>query len=206
MTISVKNLNLVLNNHPVLHNVSFTLQKGTLTGITGPNGSGKSTLLKALCGELRTGESSINLGTNNGIAYLPQDLEDPPFLTVAEVVDIGFYATKNLDKDSKTKRASELLKLCGIETLACRSFSDLSAGEKKRVWLAFILAQDKEVIALDEPFSSIDSVSRRGFYQLVRTVVDTGKTVLLVSHDNDLIENYADEILMLDKGHLVNKD
>ena len=74
------------------------------------------------------------------------------------------------------------------------------------MWLAFILAQDKEVIALDEPFSSIDSVSRRGFYQLVKSVVDTGKTVLLVSHDNDLIENYADKIIMLDKGHLVHKN
>ena len=94
MTISIKNLSLNFQNKKILKNVSFEIKKNTLTSLLGPNGSGKSSILKCITGEIDTYSGKITNIPIEKIAYLPQELETPPFITVKELVSLGFYNRK----------------------------------------------------------------------------------------------------------------
>ena len=91
---------------------------------------------------------------------------------------------------------------CEIQDLAARKFSELSGGEKKRVWLAFALLQNTEVIFLDEPFSAIDYDSRDDFYNLLHGFCVNGRSILVVSHDINLVFKHADKILEIKDGNI----
>ena len=94
------------------------------------------------------------------------------------------------------------MKICGIESLRTKNIIDVSEGEKQRTWLAFSLAQQKNIIMWDEPLSKIDDHGKRFFAKLIRSLADEGKTVVTVSHDNESIE-YSDHIIFLEKGNLL---
>ena len=134
-------------------------------------------------------------------SYLPQSLESPPFLTLNEIISLGFYGQR-IDKKIKDQHIKRLMKICGIESLRTRNIIDVSEGEKQRTWLAFSLAQQKNIIMWDEPLSKIDDHGKRFFAKLIRSLADEGKTVVTVSHDNESIE-YSDHIIFLEKGNLL---
>ena len=190
MTISIKNLSLNFQNKKILKNVSFEIKKNTLTSLLGPNGSGKSSILKCITGEIDTYSGKITNIPIEKIAYLPQELETPPFITVKELVSLGFYNRK-ISKINKDKIIEKLIHDCGIDSIKNQIFENISSGEKQRTWIAFILAQSKNIILMDEPFSSIDTNSKTEFYKLFKNLADKGNTIILISHDIKIISEFS---------------
>ena len=189
MKISVVDLTVGYGSNSILTGINFTLVENSLIGLIGVNGSGKTTLLETLMGEIPAISGEVTPGLVGRASFLPQDVDDPPFLTVKEVVETGFHVA------NFHQNVMELLDICEISHLYDRKFSELSGGEKKRAWLSFILAQNRELIFLDEPFSAIDHQSKEDFYMLLRNISASGKTIFVVSHDSELISKHADKIL-----------
>ena len=102
--------------------------------------------------------------------------------------------------DQQNKAAEALLEICGIGHIKDQAFTNVSAGERQRTWLAFALAQSKELILMDEPLAAIDPPARRSFFKLLRSVVDQGKTLVLVTHEIDLAIEYGDHLISMRKG------
>jgi len=201
MIFEAKNISFNIDNVQILNNVSFNIHLNKLTSIMGPNGSGKSSLLKLITGEIQPTNGVVKPIPYNQIAYLPQAMIDPPFVTVLEIINMGMRLRK-LPKDKKTEIVYAISKECGIETVLNRKFDSLSGGEKQRVWLSFCLSQNKEIILLDEPLSSIDHNSREEFYKTLHKISKTSKTLIIVTHDNQLSVKHSDQIIYINKGQI----
>lgn len=198
MNIELKNVSLKMHKLNILENISFDIKNATFTCLVGPNGSGKSTILKAILRELDDFEGDITDIRIKDICYIPQNLEDPSFLTVMEVGLLGFYA--NHKRSENNEILNDLMYTCGISTITDRKFTEISSGEKQRAWLVFALAQGKDVIIMDEPLSSVDQFSREQFYLLLRNVANMGKTLFIVTHDMDMALKFSDNLVVLNQG------
>lgn len=199
MKIIAENLSVEILGSKILTQVSFQIPDKLFTCILGPNGSGKSTLLRVISKDAIDYSGDITDLNINQLSYLPQNLESPPFLSVLEVASLGFYSS-NMSKEEKFRSTLRLLEQCGIGSIKNRKFTDASAGERQRAWLAFALAQSKDVILMDEPLSSVDLPSKKSFFDLLRNIVRTGKTIVIVTHDIDMAAMFGDKIIYLDKG------
>ena len=202
MNIIVESLSVNVSGVVILQDVSFQIPDQSFTCVIGPNGSGKSTLVKVLAGDLSEYSGFISKIDSDGLSYLPQSLPVPPFLDVFEVVQTGFYG-QNLNNKEKQVATVELLIRCGIDHVRERKFAEVSAGEQQRAWLAFALAQSKDLVIMDEPLSSVDLSSRRAFYELLRSMSGDGKTLVIVTHDIDMAMRYSHRIICLDGGSKV---
>jgi len=179
----------------------------------GESGSGKSTLLKAIFGELHLNEGTIAwngkplLGPNfnlipgeSFIKYVSQDFDLMPFTTVAE--NIGEHLSV-FEQESHKNRIDELLKLIGLEAYASKKVKTLSGGQKQRVALARAIAQEPELLLLDEPFGHIDQFKKNELrYRLFPYLREKGISVLTATHDSDDVLSFADEILVLKGGQI----
>jgi iron complex transport system ATP-binding protein len=189
-----------------------------LVALTGPNGSGKSTLLK-LIARIHAPESGTvtfegrplpewpGKAYAQRVGYLPQD-PDPVFpMRARDVVVSGrapFLGRFAWEGDEDWTAAGRALALCDAAHLAGRYLDEMSGGERKRVFLARVLAGAPRLIVLDEPFSALDISHVQQFSALLRTIVDeTGCTVLFAAHDLNWAAAYADRMLVMQKGALV---
>ena len=200
--ITLSNAVVEIDHLKILQGVSFQIFPNYFYCLVGSNGSGKTTVLKLIMQILRANSGSVDTIASKDISYLPQNLPDPPFLSVGEVITI---AIKKHSKDGNAQR--ELLVALAqqfhLEDLLDRKFSDISAGEKQRAWLAFAIAQEKEMIIMDEPLSSVDRNSREEFYRLLKELAMERRTLLVVTHDVDMALSYADKIISLQNGKVV---
>ena len=200
--ITLSNAVVEIDHLKILQGVSFQIFPNYFYCQVGSNGSGKTTVLKLIMQILRANSGSVDTIASKDISYLPQNLPDPPFLSVGEVITI---AIKKHSKDGNAQR--ELLVALAqqfhLEDLLDRKFSDISAGEKQRAWLAFAIAQEKEMIIMDEPLSSVDRNSREEFYRLLKELAMERRTLLVVTHDVDMALSYADKIISLQNGKVV---
>ena len=201
MKLVVDNLSLTMNGINILKGISFEITGNSLTCIIGPNGSGKTSILKSISKQITEYSGSITDFHNSEISYLPQNLAAPPFLNVYDVVSLGFYGSSLSDKE-KLESTMNLLKICGVSSIKDRSFNDISAGEKQRSWLAFALAQSKDVVMMDEPFAEIDLLSREKFFDLLRAI-SSEKTLIIVTHEIDLAVKYAEHIICIKEGRKI---
>ena len=202
---------------PVLREVSVSVATGEFVCLLGPNGAGKTTLVQLIAGELSptkgrvfldAGGASVDLTrVGRHIAYLPQDLQDPPFVTVRELVSLGRFSPKRSlgwrvsAKDREV--VQECIDTCLAESFADRPFAQLSGGEKQRVWLAFCLAQQREFILLDESLHKIDYSTRALFFKMLANLAENGKGVVLITHDLQMAERHGRRMLLLGGGELV---
>ena len=196
---------------PVLTDISFEIEKGTHLAIMGESGSGKSTLLKAIYGLLHLNQGSITwqekplLGPNYNlvpgesfIKYVSQDFDLMPFTTVAE--NIGEHLSV-FEQDTHQDRIAELVQLIGLQEFASEKVKNLSGGQKQRVALARAIAQEPEILLLDEPFSNIDQFKTNELrYRLFPFLKEKGITVLTATHDSNDVLSFADNILVLKAG------
>ena len=200
--ITLSNAVVEIDHLKILQGVSFQIFPNYFYCLVGSNGSGKTTVLKLIMQILRANSGSVDTIASKDISYLPQNLPDPPFLSVGEVITI---AIKKHSKDGNAQR--ELLVALAqqfhLEELLDRKFSDISAGEKQRAWLAFAIAQEKEMIIMDEPLSSVDRNSREEFYRLLKELAMERRTLSVVTHDVDMALSYADKIISLQNGKVV---
>lgn len=215
--ITVNNLCVSYGNALVIKGLDIAFSKGKFTALVGPNGCGKSTLLKAIMGFLPPDEGRIELDGRliskmprrdlaRRIAYLPQDCDCPDYVTLGELVEMGGYARYSQfggpgseDRDL----FKQALTTVGLADMAHMQVNALSGGQKQRAWLAMILAQDAEIILLDEPVNHLDVKYQYAVLELVRDLTIThNKTVITVLHDLNLTSVFADEVVMMRDGNI----
>ena len=191
----------------ILHDISLDFPPGTVTAILGPNGSGKSTLLKAAAGLLPIASGAVLAEEPRArhVAYLPQSRRVPE-MTVRQLVLQGRYPwlgwpRRYGEKDhALARRAMERLEVAG---LADRPLAELSGGTRQKCYLAMTLAQDTEVLLLDEPTSFLDPAHQLRLMALCRSVAAGGKAVAVVLHDLPLALRFADRVAVMDAGRLL---
>lgn len=208
--IRVNHLDVFYRDLHALEDVSVTVRPGRLTGIVGPNGAGKSTLMKAMLGLIPATNGKVNWGNGSllaqreRLAYLPQraqiDWRYPA--TAWDVVMMGRVRKSGwLRKFSPTsKRAAEAaLKRVGMEDFAQRPIGQLSGGQQQRIFLARALAQEADVLFLDEPLTGVDKKTEAVIFEILRELASEGKVVLAVHHDlGPTIQNF-DEVILLNR-------
>ena len=202
MKIELSNATFKVGTVKILQDVSFQFMPDSFCCLVGPNGSGKSTVLKLIMNILEVDSGRVDTIPPIDISYLPQNLADPPFLTVSEVINVAIKQVLK-DRDLIRQDLQGLAEQFRLHHLLDRKCSDISAGEKQRVWLAFAMALKKDVIIMDEPLSSMDRNSREEFFKLLKTVSLKGKALLLVTHDIEMAIAYADKIVALEDGKIV---
>ena len=204
-----------------LRGVTASFDRAQLVALTGPNGSGKSTLLKILARVLAPDIGEVVFDGRRlrdwppkeyakNAAYLPQD-PDPTFpMRALDVVVSGrapFLGRFAWESAADYDEAARALDRCDAAHLAERYLDEMSGGERKRVFLARVLAARPRVILLDEPLASLDVSHVQQFSALLRDIVDrTGATVLYATHDLNWAAAYCDRMLVLDRGGLAVDD
>lgn len=213
--IEISDLTVYYGDTLALDNLTLSIDAGKITGIIGPNGSGKSTLLKGILGiiPVKRGEATFfgNSLENyrSKIAYVPQresiDWDFP--ITVEEVVAMGriipkkWWARTTLADKEIVK---ETLKKVQLSEFSNRQIGQLSGGQQQRVFLARALAQEAELIVMDEPFVGIDMASQESILSIVKKLRDSGKTVVIVHHDLSVVAQYFDDVVLLNKKLIAN--
>jgi iron complex transport system ATP-binding protein len=194
-----------------LKKVSFSIEKGDFIGLVGPNGSGKSTLLKVIDGLLLPEEGEALLegkpvqqfdkkSLAKKVAFVPQSFNLDFNFMVEEVIEMGRYARR---KSKKKFNLSKLMEKMEIVDLKGRFFTELSGGERQKVVLAQSLAQEPELLLLDEPASHLDVSYQLKLFDFLKELNDEGLTILCVIHDLNLALLYFGELVMLSEGELV---
>ena len=205
------------NGHTALHNTSFTLPLGSITALVGVNGSGKSTLFKSIMGFVTLAKGSVEiLGLpvplalkSNRVAYVPQSEEidwDFPVL-VEDVVMMGRYGHMNMLRMARKidrEKVSIALERVGLEALRHRQIGELSGGQKKRVFLARALAQESQVVLLDEPFTGVDVKTEEQIMALLRDLRDEGKVILVSTHNLGSVPEFCDRAVLIDRTVLAS--
>ncbi|MDE7327858.1 MAG: ABC transporter ATP-binding protein [Lachnospiraceae bacterium] len=214
--IEIENVSAGYEKRRVLHGVSLTLQKGQVTTLIGANGSGKSTLLKVLLGFIPCMQGDIRI---NGIpavqfsraelarhiAYLPQG-KNVPDITAGHMVLLGRFPYLSYPRRYRAKdieMAYAAMEQMGIAGLWDRPMEKLSGGMRQKVYIAMALAQQADVIVMDEPTTYLDIGQQAKFAALVREISKAGKTVLLVLHDLPLALKISDQVAALSEGKIV---
>ena len=206
----INNISVKFGNDVILKNVSIHIHCGELTVIIGRNGAGKSTLLKAILGEVEHKGNIIftdekdNLTKKLKIGYVPQKLnieKHMPTTVFDMFASCISYIPVFMKKDKKIyKEIKEHLKIFGVDRLIDKSIGDLSGGELQRVLIAMATKPIPNLLILDEPVSGIDKNGIRDFYQILnRLKAEYDMSIILVSHDLELANQYADRVILLDK-------
>lgn len=201
-------------NQTILKDISFEVAPGEHVALMGESGSGKSTLLKIIYGLLHVEKGSVfwgdieALGPNFNLVpgepymkYLAQDFDLMPFITVEE--NIGQFLSV-FERDTHEERINELLELIEMKSYAKTKVRYLSGGQQQRVALARVLAQEPEILLLDEPFGHIDNFKRNSLRRnLFLHLKQKGITVLTASHDPSDVLPFAERTLILEKGQIM---
>lgn len=202
--IVVQDLVVAYERHPAVHHLSGTFAAGSLTALVGPNGGGKSTLLKAIAGIHPINGGKLDLGgvARRDIALLAQNAEIDRSIPVSvlDLVCIGFITRLSffggIDKAMR-QRARDALNLVGLGGFEQRLIDTLSGGQFQRALFARVLVQDAKLILLDEPFAAIDAATTRDLVALILRWHEEGRTVIVVSHDLDLVRQHFPQALLL---------
>lgn len=211
--IDVRNLHVAYDNTTILKDINVTIPTGVLLAIAGPNGGGKTTFIKSILGLItpRSGTISIFNSTlayhRKRIAYIPQrstiDWDFP--VSVLDVVLMGRYCHIGWIKrpsDNDYMLAYNALKQVNLSSYAQYHISELSGGQQQRVFLARALVQEADLYLLDEPFIGIDIITERLIIDVLRTLRNKKKTIVVVHHDLQTLSEYFDWVMLLNR-HVV---
>ena len=213
--IKIRNLNFSYDKQVVLEGINLYYSSDEFLAIIGPNGGGKSTLLKLILGLLKPQSGEIKLfgkepsEVSKFIGYVPQNfLSNQSFpMMVLEVVLMGLIDKKIFGFYSKDEKA---LALSALEKVGMREFADarigeLSGGQRQRVYIARALCANAKVLILDEPTASIDTKGQAEIYEILKGINANGVGVVLVSHDLNIVLNYATKIAYVSKNLHIHK-
>ena len=205
------------NGHTALRNASFEIPNGTITALVGVNGAGKSTLFKALMGFIppATGEINIlgmsvkNALKKNIVAYVPQAEEvDWSFpVLVEDVVMMGRYGHMGFLRNPKKadlQSVTSALERVDMINFRHHQIGELSGGQRKRVFLARALAQNGQVVLLDEPFTGVDVQTEEAIIQLLREMRDEGKIILVSTHNLGSVPEFCDRSILVNQTILAH--
>lgn len=218
--ITTENISFCVGNRTILQPTNLKFEEGLVYGLIGHNGSAKSTLLKIIANQQREYQGNIllrnkplsNYSTKEfakEIAYLPQILPNTTHLSVKELVYMGRYAHKrgffNQKKDLEIVEQS--LKITQTEKFTNQEVETLSGGEKSRVFLAMLLAQESQFLLLDEPLAPLDICYQIEVMELIATLSKKfNKGIIIVIHDINLAATYCDYLVALKHGVVLFND
>ncbi|MCL3881234.1 manganese/iron ABC transporter ATP-binding protein [Marivita sp. GX14005] len=198
------------NGHTALWNASFEIPRGTVTALVGVNGAGKSTIFKAIMGFVPAASGEIRiLGmpvreavARNFVAYVPQSEEvDWAFpVLVEDVVMMGRYGHMGFlrrPKQADHDAVDQALQRVNMQDFRHRQIGELSGGQRKRVFLARALAQDGQVILLDEPFTGVDVRTEEQIIALLRELRDEGRVMLVSTHNLGSVPEFCDRTVLV---------
>jgi len=202
--IVVKNLTYKFGDFVALDNVSFAIEQGDMTAIIGPNGSGKTTLLKNIIGVCEPTVGSVKIFGKQphqvikSIGYVPQKFE------FDRDIPITVYEFMALEKCGKSKHGCanihRALQEVGLNNIEKNKLGELSGGQFQRVMIAKALLHEKEILIFDEPSTGIDIVGEQTIYDLIKKINrDRGTTCLIVSHELNVVNKYANKVICLNK-------
>lgn len=192
-----------------LKSLDIEVRKGEIFGLLGPNGSGKSTTIKLILGLLfpTSGrvlvfdQDATETRKNERIGYLPEESYLYKFLTTDETLD--FYGRLfDLSGAERKRRIDELVQLVGLQGARHRQLREYSKGMTRRVGLAQALINDPDLILLDEPTTGLDPIGTRDMKDLIMSLRDQGKTILLCSHQLSDVQDVCDRVAILHQGEL----
>ncbi|MBI1390168.1 MAG: ATP-binding cassette domain-containing protein [bacterium] len=194
----------------------FHARAGETIAIIGPNGSGKSTFLKLIAGVLPCGDPIMLDGqridrsrrreTARTLGYLPQDPHSEYDYRALEIVSLGRYpytGPGGFFDEHDCRVLDDVMAKTEIETLRDRRMSQLSGGERRRVFLASVLAQEPSVLLLDEPTNALDPHHQIRFFNILIEQAKQGLTVIVVTHDLNLASHFCERILLMHQGSVI---
>ncbi|NKB25904.1 MAG: ATP-binding cassette domain-containing protein [Kiritimatiellae bacterium] len=190
-------------------NLTFNVPAGEVFGLLGPNGSGKSTIIKMILGLLYPSRGSLtvmgktprDVHVKEDMGYLPEESYLYPYLTADETLQ--FYGNLfSLEKKIRKERIGQLLEMMGLTHARDRRIGEFPKGMVRRIGLAQALINDPDLLILDEPTSGLDPLGCRQVKDLIRTLAQRGKTILLCSHLLADVEDVCDRIAILYHGHI----
>lgn len=215
--LEIRNLSAGYGSHAVISHMNLDIPEGCFTAIIGPNGCGKSTLLKAIAGILPVsgsisfqGEDLTTLSPKQRaqkIAFLPQN-RTVPELTAEKLVLHGrfpYLTYPRRYRNCDQAAAADAIRQLGIGHLSQRYLPTLSGGERQKVYLAMLLAQHTPVLLMDEPTSFLDISHKFEIAAIGSQLAKQGKTVVMVLHDLELALQYADNLVLLERGNIVDQ-
>jgi iron complex transport system ATP-binding protein len=212
MKISINNISFSYNGTPTLSDISFGIEKGDLVALVGPNGSGKSTLIKCMNGILKPHKGTIIINEKTlcdytpaelaqEMAYIPQNENRNASMNVFDMVLLGrkpYINWKPSENDLKV--TAEIIEALHIGHLSMRPFNKLSGGQQQTVYIARALAQEPDILLLDEPTSNLDMQHQLEVLELLSGFTRNGLTVIIALHDINLAARYANKMMMLKSG------
>lgn len=217
MAIKISNLSLGYGDENIMKDVSIAVEKGSFSCIIGPNGCGKSTLLKALSRNLKARKGTIEIygkkiedyhGRHLAqlVAFLAQSPHIPQQLSARDLVGYGRFPHTNWLNRLKAKDYEIIdlaMELTETSQFAHRELNHLSGGERQRVWIAMALAQEAEILLLDEPTSYLDISHQFQTLELIhRLNKEMGRTILMVLHDLNQASRYSEFLYVIKKGRI----
>ncbi len=213
MKLLIKDVEFSYDSVPTLHDINLTVENDALLCVLGPNGVGKSTFIHCVNKVLRPRRGVVLLNGEDTLlmrpkeiarkmGYVPQGSTDGFSVRVIDLVLMGRHPHSGLGKeDADLDIVLDILKLLRIEHLSMRHFNELSAGQQQKVLIARGLAQQPEVLLLDEPTSNLDIRHQLEVMEIMRGLVDDKKlTVVMASHDLNISAAYADVIVFSKEG------
>jgi len=209
--IEIQGLSFTYNGHPVLEDISLTVRSGDFMAMLGPNGGGKTTLIKILLGIIPFSKGSVSvLGRAPGkaahqVGYVPQNVagSDKFPVNVLDVVlmgrlgSLGRFRKYSARDFSMANQALEQVEMSGFKKIM---IGNLSGGQRQRVLIARALACDPEILFLDEPTASVDQPFHSRLYQLLFELNQTGKTIVVISHDLSVLSSHAKSVACINKN------
>ncbi len=203
---------------PLVAGLTLSLPRGRFTALIGPNGSGKSTILRAFAGLMRPAAGEIRLeGADlatlsprkiaRRIGFLPQSPTAPEGLCVADLVRMGRHPHRSLFgrmTAADEAACARAMAMTGLQPLAGHPLDSLSGGQRQRAWIAMVLAQETDILLLDEPTTWLDIAHQIEVMTLIETLVRRGgKTVVAVLHDLNQTARHADHLVLLKSGRIL---
>ncbi len=213
--IEIKNLSCGYNGKEIVHNVDLCFEKSDVNIILGPNGCGKSTLMKAMVGVLNVKDSMICIDGKDinkykdverakKIAFMPQ-IRNVPSMSVFDFMMCARYPYLGLSKVPEkvdVEAVENAIKVCGISEYSTSSIKKLSGGERQKVYFAFMLAQQTDILMLDEPTTYLDVKREFEILDMIKNMKKDEKTIVIILHDICHALKYADKIVVMDKGKI----
>lgn len=208
MKLEAKNIKKSFGETEILHGISFSAESGKALGLLGRNGAGKTTTIRILMDVFKANSGTLLLDgkpflpREHQIGYLPEERGLYPKKTVSEQL-IYLGVLRGLNPKTAKEHARKWLERMGILEYENRKLETLSKGNQQKVQLAQTLICDPEIIILDEPFSGLDPVNSQILKDVIREQIQIGKIVLFSSHQMSYVEEFCEDIVILNHGEIV---
>jgi ABC-type cobalamin/Fe3+-siderophores transport system ATPase subunit len=213
--INLKNITAGYNKVEVIKNINVSFEKNSITTIAGKNGCGKTTLLKTASNLLKPFRGEITIGGQEissipskelakKLSFLPQ-LRTVPNITVYNLVMHGRYPYLGFSRTPQKKDkeiVEQSIENIGLKECINKNIQELSGGQRQKVYIAMVLAQDTDLIFLDEPTTYLDINHQIEILEIIKELKEMGKTIVMVLHDLGSALSYSDKICLMEEGHI----